>query len=153
MSRDENLISLVYLSAATKPFSSQDLVELLTTSRMNNHKLNVSGMLLFKEGYFLQSLEGERETVMALYQKIVKDYRHRKAVVLSQASLAERDFPDWSMGFYDFSLSNPPNVAGFSDLLRSSLSLADMASDASRAKKMLLLFKEDKLLAKGHSQG
>jgi hypothetical protein len=55
------------------------------------------------------------------------------------------------MGFYDFGSSKPPQVPGFSGLLSSSVSLADLASDASRAKKILLLFKGDRLLVKGPS--
>jgi hypothetical protein len=54
----ENLISLVYLSAAVFPFQPEDLLELLGKSQERNHKLGITGMLLFKQGNFLQVLEG-----------------------------------------------------------------------------------------------
>jgi hypothetical protein len=146
-----DLISLIYLSAATVPFPSEDLAELLAKSRANNAELGITGMLLFKDGYFLQLLEGDSESVRALYRRIVRDPRHRKAVVLSQATLTERDFPDWSMGFHDLRSGDIPKMPGFSALLNSTLMIADLPVDVGRAKKILLLFKEGKLLAKGNT--
>jgi hypothetical protein len=151
MSAPVEWCSLVYLSAATVSFSSEDLTKLLTKARVTNFQLNISGMLLFKDGYFLQLLEGDRGQVDALYKTIIKDPRHRKAVVLSTAKLSERDFPDWSMGFYDARFQDTEKVPGFSSLLTSSLTIADLYEDCSRAKKILLSFKEGKLLAKGNS--
>jgi hypothetical protein len=40
------------------PFSEGDLVELLTQSRENNTLAGITGLLLYKEGKFLQVLEG-----------------------------------------------------------------------------------------------
>lgn len=145
----DDLISLVYLSAAVVPFSTQNLVELLAQSRENNSKIGVTGMLLFKEGNFLQALEGDREKVLTLYKKIAKDVRHQKLTTLSQGNIAHRDFPDWSMGFNNLGSSSAARPASFSPFLNTSLTAADFAVDPGRAKKLLLLFKEDKLLAKG----
>jgi len=144
------LISLVYLSTAMVPFSKQDLLELLAKSRENNSKLGITGMLLFKNGNFLQVLEGEREKVRDLYHKIGRDPRHGKLIGLFEDSSTGPDFPDWSMGFHDLGSPQTMRIPGSNHLLDSSLTSADFASDPSRAKKLLLLFKEDKLLsAKG----
>jgi Sensors of blue-light using FAD. len=45
---------LVYVSSATRPFSREDLRVLLETCRKNNAELGVTGMLLYKDGNFMQ---------------------------------------------------------------------------------------------------
>jgi hypothetical protein len=144
-----DLISLVYLSQAVVPFSKRDLADLLAKSRANNSTLGVTGMLLYKQGNFLQVLEGEREKVLALYQKIVKDFRHRRVTSLSSGKISQRDFPDCTMGFRDLGSADAARIPGFSPFLETSLTTADFAVDPGRARKLLLLFKEEKLLAKG----
>ncbi len=61
---------LVYVSSATRPFSGEDLRALLATCRKNNAELGVTGMLLYKDGNFMQVLEGDEEAVRGLYEKI-----------------------------------------------------------------------------------
>ena len=144
-----DLLSLIYLSAARVPFSRQDLLELLTLSRENNSKLGITGMLLFKAGNFLQVLEGEEKQVLPLYEKIALDRRHRKLITLSQERCTHRNFPDWSMGFHDLSSPEVSATPGFSPFLDTSLTSADFTADPGRAKRLLLLFKEEKLVTKG----
>jgi hypothetical protein len=151
MGSSSDLVSLVYVSAAVLPFSKRDLLDLLAQSRENNAKLEITGMLLFKKGNFLQALEGPRETVLPLYQKIGKDPRHLRLTTLSQCKITQRDFPDWSMGFHDLGVANAARPSGFSPFLDTSLTAADFSSDPGSAKKLLLLFKEEKLLARGAS--
>jgi hypothetical protein len=149
-----DLISLVYVSASVVPFSKLDLLELLTKSRENNSRLGITGMLLFKDGNFLQVLEGDRKNVQSLYQKISGDPRHNKVAGLFEGSSQQRDFPDWSMGFHDLRSPETVTIPGSNHFLDSSLTTADFASDPGRAKKLLLLFKENKLLsAKGIGVG
>src|ERR1700734_2023146 len=71
-----DIFSLLYLSEGSVPFSQADLRELLRKANENNSKLGITGLLLFKGENFLQVLEGERETVLALYKKITQDPRH-----------------------------------------------------------------------------
>jgi hypothetical protein len=145
-----DFISLVYVSTATIPFFRLDLRELLSKSRDNNAKLGITGMLLFKDGNFLQVLEGEREKVRALYQKIGEDPRHSNLATLFEGASDHRDFPDWSMGFQDLSAPETMNTPGYSHFLDTSLTAASLSSDPGRAKMLLLLFKETKdLRAKG----
>src|SRR5579871_6416968 len=101
MTNPDTVFSLVYLSAAALQFSEQDLLTLLAKSRACNSKLDVSGMLLFKDQNFLQVLEGEEKTVLRLYQKIAQDPRHTGFTILYRGRSTRRDFPDWSMGFHD----------------------------------------------------
>jgi hypothetical protein len=145
MNNSGDMFSLVYLSEGSVPFSERDLRELLTKSRENNSNLGLTGMLLFKSGNFLQVLEGEKKTVLALYEKIARDPRHTRLKILFQGISPKRDFPDWSMGFHDLSSPDTKSVLGFSHFLDTSLKSADFV-DARLAKRLLLLFKEEKLL-------
>ena len=90
---------LIYISAANHLLSEQELAELLTVSRANNTRLNVTGILLYSNGNILQVLEGEKEVVQSLYEKITKDERHRNVLRLISNESAERSFSDWSMAF------------------------------------------------------
>lgn len=142
------LISLIYLSAATVPFSKLDLLDLLTKSRENNSRLGITGMLLFKDGNFMQVLEGPEKKVCELYEKITQDRRHRRLITISQGPCAARSFGDWSMGFHDLNSPEVVGTPGFSVFLDTALTTADFAEDPGRARKLLLLFKQDKLISK-----
>jgi hypothetical protein len=145
MEDSSDIFSLLYLSEGTVPFSQEDLRALLTKSREDNAKLGITGMLLFKHGHFLQVLEGIKETVLVLYKKISLDSRHARITTLFQGVSPQRDFPNWSMGFHDLSAPDTIRMRGFSHFLHTSLTTADFL-DAERAKRLLLLFKEEKLL-------
>ncbi|MGD0268073.1 MAG: BLUF domain-containing protein [Candidatus Sulfotelmatobacter sp.] len=148
MAHSENLISLIYLSSEAVPFSEQDLIELLEKSRQSNAALGMTGMLLYKDGNFLQVLEGETEKVLALYEKIRQDERHRSLTILSREAISHRDFPDWSMGFRDLRSPDTVRRPDFSHFVDTSLTAADLSADPGRARKLLMFFKEDKASVK-----
>jgi hypothetical protein len=93
------ILQLIYTSAATSPFDEAELTELLEVARTNNAALDVTGLLLYHEGSFIQVLEGERAVVDQLYDKIARDPRHHGAQILFSGFQDHRDFTDWSMGF------------------------------------------------------
>lgn len=90
---------ILYLSSASKPMSDDELFELLEEVREKNKKVEITGMLLYKGGNFLQMLEGEKEVVKALFQKIKKDSRHKDIVTIMEGETEKRTFESWSMGF------------------------------------------------------
>jgi Sensors of blue-light using FAD len=143
------IFSLLYLSEGAVPFSQTELRVLLQKANENNSNLGITGMLLFKGGNFLQVLEGEPETVLTLYKKIAQDPRHASLVTLFQGLASRRDFPDWSMGFHDLDSADAKSIPGFTHFLNTSLTSTEF-SDAQRAKRLLLLFKEEKLLGSAH---
>jgi Sensors of blue-light using FAD len=149
MENSGDIFSLLYLSEGNVPFSQADLRELLKKANENNSKLGITGMLLFKGGNFLQVLEGEKETVLTLYKKINQDPRHTRHIVLFQGFAPRRDFPDWSMGFHDLNSPDTKSIPGFSHFLNTSLTSTEFAH-APRAKRLMLLFKEERLLGSPH---
>ncbi len=94
------ILQLVYASAETSPFSDEELMALLEQSRQANEARNVTGMLLYHEGSFIQALEGEPETVRSLYDKIARDGRHHNERVIYEVEQDERNFDGWTLGFH-----------------------------------------------------
>ena len=94
------VFQLGYASAATRPFSDEELVELLSRARIKNESLGVTGMLLYHEGSFLQILEGDQERVESLYETISRDPRHTDAMLLFRRDGEQRHFDEWTMGFH-----------------------------------------------------
>ncbi|WP_428622995.1 BLUF domain-containing protein [Sedimenticola sp.] len=93
------LMHIIYASKATIDFPKDDIVALLEKARNKNESLNVTGMLLFDDGSFLQVLEGEEETVDRLFSEISSDSRHNKIVKIISEAIPERQFNDWTMGY------------------------------------------------------
>lgn len=131
---------LVYVSAATTPFSKADLVALLEKARSNNQRLGITGLLLYREGDFLQLLEGEQAAVKALYRTIERDHRHSGTIVLLEEETPERLFAEWSMGFRD--LKDPAVLAmpGFSAFMNSAKEAAILTRRPEEALQLLSVF-------------
>ena len=70
------MIRITYLSQATDNFSSIDLINLLEQCHLNNPKRGLTGLLIFGNDTFLQTIEGEENIVEELIKKIAKDKRH-----------------------------------------------------------------------------
>ena len=137
------MFSLIYVSSAVRPFSPSELVDLLAGCHKNNATLGITGMLLYKDGNFMQVLEGEEEVVRTLYAKIGRDPRHQGQITLLQGQLAERQFPDWSMGFRDLNAADALSTPGYNEFLNMPLTGAEFSSDPTRCQKLLMMFKKN----------
>jgi hypothetical protein len=111
------MISLTYMSTAAAPFDPAALEDLLRVSRRNNAEAGLTGMLLYLDGHFIQTLEGEAEAVDAKYELISLDPRHRSVFVAMRRTIHERAFPDWTMGFEAYDATRAAGLPGFSDFL------------------------------------
>jgi hypothetical protein len=136
------LTSLVYISFASKNLSETELTEILQKARENNQKLDVTGMLLYRNGFFIQALEGEDETVMPLYEKIKKDERHRSVLMIHKGSIRQRSFQDWSMGFQYIENKDLASLDGFNDFLDKPFNGEFFRKNPSSAQTLLFSFKE-----------
>ncbi len=135
------IFQLVYISAANKEFTEEELQELLEKARINNESLGITGMLLFHQGSFIQALEGPLSAVEELYNKISEDKRHTETRVLYRGEHEERSFDSWSMGFYRSTQSASENLEGFHQFLKSGFRRDD-EEDPSAARKALLQFRD-----------
>lgn len=112
-----SLCSLIYVSQAAKPMSDEDLKILLKFARQKNERLGITGMLLYRDGFFMQALEGQHETVDALFERIRQDTRHRDVLCIYRDPIIARSFPDWTMGFNKVDDETLGNMEGFTDFL------------------------------------
>jgi hypothetical protein len=90
---------IFYSSQATADMSVADLEQILVDARAGNAARNVTGVLVFVDGVFLQILEGERDTVLGLMSSIAADPRHRTVKVFHEAEAGERTFGNWRMAY------------------------------------------------------
>ena len=134
------LISLIYVSSALVPFSKGDLTILLETSRRNNALIDVTGMLVYRDGNFMQAIEGEEQTIHKLQEKIECDPRHGGLITLLTQRIETRQFPEWSMGFRNLADPALRIIPGYSEFLNTPLDAAFKAAPT-RAQKLLLSFK------------
>ena len=137
------MLSLVYASSAVKLFSEAELVEILKQSRENNLEADITGMLLYKDGNFIQALEGPDGAVEAVYESIKKDPRHRNIILLGKDPIKERQFSDWSMGFQDLNKLTAKQLEGYSEFLLDDFTPAFFKSKPTRAYIMLLSFRDN----------
>ena len=74
------MYTIIYLSSATKLLSDDELNYLLKSSKIRNKKYNITGLLLYIDGDFLQVIEGEKQDVLNLFELIKKDERNRSII-------------------------------------------------------------------------
>ena len=117
------MFHLAYISKASHPMTRHELVNLLAKAKGKNERNGITGLLLHKNGRFVQVLEGEEDVVRPLYDLIRLDHRHTEVTILIEESIAERQFFDWSMGFHDLDSSDILGLYGNSKPLGKSLDI------------------------------
>jgi hypothetical protein len=91
--------NIVYVSTAVKLMHENQLLDILHNSRLHNAALNISGVLLYSDGMFIQVLEGKDTVIDALYARIQADQRHKNIITLIDEPIIEKSFGQWLMGF------------------------------------------------------
>ncbi|SDB65935.1 Sensors of blue-light using FAD [Flavobacteriaceae bacterium MAR_2010_188] len=95
----EVVFELTYCSLAKSGVTQKTLEQILREAREFNGDNKITGCLLYHEGEFVQILEGEKETVKKLYQRICNDARHTDISLLSEGIKDSRFFDNWDMAF------------------------------------------------------
>ncbi len=99
MEKHMSIYCLVFTSVATRKISDEDLKGLLAKSRQYNLALNITGMLLYLDPYFMQILEGDESIIDEKFKKISNDEMHHKVSLIYKQPIEERSFSKWTMGF------------------------------------------------------
>lgn len=102
-----NIYQILYRSKAAYCPSEAQLQELLMLARLHNSGQQITGLLLYSAGLFVQVMEGPEEAVRELYARIQRDPRHTRVETVSEGLLPRRQFAEWSM---DFGLAEGPEV-------------------------------------------
>ena len=92
------LNQIVYASKTKKKLEFKDVREMAGKFDASNKLRDITGLLIYGNGYFMQILEGEQFDINELYHKIAIDGRHEGITVLNYAQIALRQFNEWSMG-------------------------------------------------------
>jgi hypothetical protein len=140
--KDHPLHFIVYVSAAVTWFSPTELRALLASSRAHNERVGITGMLLYKDGNFMQALEGDEAAVRTLQARIEVDRRHHGMLTICDGQTDTRQFAQWSMAFVDLGVPAGDLPAGYSRFF--DLPLADplFTAEPGRCQELLNLFRQ-----------
>ena len=105
-------------SRAVPAVDQEERVAILKKSKANNPKAGITGVLCLSEGIFMQVLEGGRNAVSALYNRIANAARHSEVALLDYEEIAVRRFAGWSMGQVNMTRLNPALLLKYSECAR-----------------------------------
>lgn len=91
----ETLFRQLFYTSRSAP--GVDVDHILQQSRHNNAVDGVTGLLWHDGSHFLQVIEGPESSVAATYARIAGDPRHSDLSILSDRTIAVREFGYWSM--------------------------------------------------------
>ncbi|SFR53215.1 BLUF domain-containing protein [Thiomicrospira sp. ALE5] len=97
------MFELVYTSRASSMMTEIELEELRNEAIYFNSMQQITGLLLYNNGIFLQLLEGEQHDIESLYSKIKQDFRHYDVRQIYSRPIEKRSFGKWSMRFFNVS--------------------------------------------------
>ncbi|MBI3230875.1 MAG: EAL domain-containing protein [Burkholderiales bacterium] len=97
------LYFLIYISQAKQALTEEELLALQGKASAHNRQFGVTGCLLYQDEYFLQMLEGNKDTIQSLMDKIRADPRHHQVQIVIESATNKRIFTDWSMGLRNLS--------------------------------------------------
>lgn len=109
------LVRCLYASRSKSPIADGLVSEILAQSRRNNPRHGITGLLCHTDRIFLQVLEGGRDEVCELFNRIVSDGRHEQVRLLSYSDITERRFASWAMGKVNVDTVNPALLLKYSE--------------------------------------
>jgi hypothetical protein len=131
----KSLISVIYASRATQEFHEHEIPDLLKQARLANAAHELTGMLLYIAGAFVQVLEGEAAMVEAVFETIRADKRHCQVALISSEPILERAFEGWTMSHKTLDPVEAGELIGEADYFLSPAWIQQL--DSHRAKKLL----------------
>ena len=101
---------IVYISEFTgdKAKASEVLSSITETAKENNQKDDITGVLFYQNGKFIQIIEGEDEPLASIMKRIEADSRHTNLTYLVNEEVQSHGFEDWNMDA--FNLSDSENI-------------------------------------------
>ena len=124
------MIQLSYASTAPQPMTAAQLLSILQQCYGHNALNDVTGLLIYGNGTFLQALEGEEDVVVPLYKKIARDPRHADVKCLNSKPIEARQYPEWSMGFRRMAGEPLGDVAGLRDFDKANFNADFLSANA-----------------------
>jgi hypothetical protein len=131
------LYQLIYHSIASAEFGVDESLKMLFDARIANSKRDITGMLLYHKGQFLQVLEGDQAVLANLREKIFDDPRHHSVELLACEPIAARSFQSWSMAFANLSDKAHTNIQGLRNINSAMLEWESSVLGLKQAKQLL----------------
>ena len=100
------LVSMTYVSRANQEISTKEIGEILQQAQHNNAANAITGLLVFKDNIFLQTIEGSRVQINHLLCLLIADQRHYDLQVLDTRELEHREWSRWSMNYVPVTKEN-----------------------------------------------
>ena len=135
------MIGIIYVSIAKHLMTKEELLDLLDQCTRNNRELQITGMLLYRNGRFMQILEGPDRAVWNVFRSISKDKRHHSVIKLVDRPVKERLFAEWTMGFRNLDEIRADSFPGFSGFPGEEPVGQIFPLDADRANKLLTILR------------
>ena len=105
------VFQLTYHSVAVPSIKMSDIEDIMEVSVRNNNRSQLTGCLMYNNGFFLQILEGEEEVVRELFERIALDERNHHVTLLATDNVESRIFKEWAMAYYQFRTADQLNEA------------------------------------------
>lgn len=135
------IFQLVYRSTATRYLYPHELAALLALSREKNAARQISGLLLYDGGKFLQLLEGAEAEVRSCFDNISRDERHKWISLVMTGPQDKRDFAGWSMAYRDVDMVDPPE--GWNGFFQENTSTGELVDTSQIVRGLLLSFRAE----------
>ncbi|MFM1907862.1 MAG: hypothetical protein RLZZ591_1539 [Pseudomonadota bacterium] len=122
-----------------------ELGPILESAIRHNREDDITGMLLYSGGNFLQVLEGSKDQVDQTYKRICRDPRHANIIVLMEEKVTERHFGDWSMGYRQLGADDVEKFPKYASFFQFGFKSANFKAKPGIALEMLKLFSKGML--------
>ena len=90
---------IIYIGSTVKLMNEAELADMLVVNQQSNRLSNITGMLIYVDGTFIQVLEGNEEDVKKAGRKMERNTSHKNIIKLAEDNLAKPNFRTWSMAF------------------------------------------------------
>lgn len=134
------LTQLIYVSTAEIELDHAALSDILSSCVRHNQQNQITGMLVYWRGNFMQVLEGSADAVDETYQRICKDTRHHGLILLERSEIEAREFSAWHMGFRRLGDDEAAEAIGFADFFKPGFDPAASGAKEGAALALLQLF-------------
>jgi hypothetical protein len=120
----QDLYRIIYASEAAEKMTDDTLGRIRDAGLRHNEPAEVFGVLLYRDGVFVQLLEGPREAVESTLGRIHDDPRHTNIRVIHRGPCMSQTYRHYSMGVFTDESMPPTATVDLSRLMSDTESLA-----------------------------
>lgn len=99
---ESQIYHLSYVSTSCDNLKYDDIKNILEQSNKNNALSHITGILVYCNKHFFQILEGDKQEITDLFEKISIDHRHDGVIKIHEGFIEKRRFETWHMAFKSY---------------------------------------------------